>query len=63
MTEISDTVEAPERQITRCAAPMRSAMSVKNGATSAFISSWRVQPRDHLHVFGPRLLRDAQPAR
>jgi hypothetical protein len=35
ITAISETVEAPDREITRCAAPMRAAMSVKNGETSA----------------------------
>lgn len=35
ITESSDTVEAPDRQITRCAAAMRPAMSLKNGDTFA----------------------------
>ena len=35
ITDSSDTVEAPERLTMRCAWPMRDAMSVKKGETSA----------------------------
>ena len=37
-TAISETVDAPEREITRCASAMRFAMSVKNGDTTASIA-------------------------
>ena len=39
MTEISETVDAPDRLTTRCARPMRFAMSAKKGDTSASIPS------------------------
>ena len=39
MTAISETVEAPEREMTRCADAMRIAISVKNGSTSGTMPS------------------------
>jgi hypothetical protein len=61
MTAISETVEAPEREMTRCAAAMRCAMSVKNGDTSAGDAEIGIGRLDLVGVLLACLLHDAQP--
>ena len=61
MAESSATVEAPEREITRCAAAMRAGRSAKNGAHSAATPSLRIGRAHGVEVLGARLLHDAKP--
>ncbi len=61
MADSSATVEAPEREITRCAAAMRAGRSAKKAAVSAATPSFGVSAAHGIEIFGARLLHDRQP--
>ena len=56
----SATVEAPERETTRCAAAMRAGRSAKNGATLGGDAEPRIERAHRVDILGARLLHDAQ---
>ena len=56
-----DTVEAPEREMTRCAAAMRCGMSEKKGGTSTSHAELGIGLLDASDIVGARLLRHLQP--
>ena len=60
MAESSATVEAPEREMTNCAAAIRAGKSEKNGAISTSTPSSIVGGTNGVGVFCPRLLHNRQ---